>query len=98
MSTMKCRACGKPIMFINTIKGKSMPVDVRELKFIPDTNGTNKYVTPEGEVWPGVPAKDEDLDVHIGYISHFATCTNPDYFRNRPRKSERKKAVSDMDE
>ena len=86
----RCRACGKPILFIKTAKGKTIPVDVRPLQFVPDANGRSLYVTDEGDVIHGVPAQEMDPDKHTGYISHFATCTNPDDFRSRPRKKERK--------
>lgn len=91
--TVECRACGKPIMFLKTKKGKSMPVDAESLYFVPDLNGENMYVLPDGDVIRGCAAKDEDPDRHIGYISHFATCTNNEYFRNKhPRKKDRKEA------
>lgn len=90
MDIVKCRVCHKPMFFIETANGKQMPVDAKVLEFVPDTNGRDLYVTPEGDVLRGVPAKDEDPDVHVGYISHFATCTNPGYFRNRMRRGAKK--------
>ncbi len=84
-----CRACGKPIMFLKTLKGKTTPVDAEAVRFIPDLAGKNLYVLPDGGTMRGVDPKPEDKDQHIGYISHFATCTNPDFFRKR-NKSERK--------
>ena len=90
---IRCKACGRMIRFIKTTKGLSMPVDARGRSFVPDMAGKFKYVTEDGSVLSGVPAQDGDPDIHEGYISHFATCTNPDYFRNRkPRKKERKEA------
>ena len=84
-----CRACGKPIIFLKTLKGKTTPVDAEAVYFIPDLAGKNLYVLPDGGTMRGVEPKPEDKDRHIGYISHFATCTTPDFFRKR-NKSERK--------
>ena len=84
-----CRACGKPIMFLKTLKGKTTPVNAEAVEFVPDVNGRALYVLPDGTTAHGVAPEPGDPDVHIGYISHFATCTNPDFFRKR-NKSERK--------
>ena len=88
-----CRACGKEIMFIKTSKGKSMPVNPDARQFCPDLNGPDLYVLTDGSVLRGADAREEDKDKHIGFISHFATCTNPDDFRKKkPRKKDRKGA------
>lgn len=86
----QCRACGKSIFFIKTMKGKTMPVDAEPIQFVPDTNGLDKYVTLEGLVVPGVLPLPGDTDIHEGYISHFATCPSADAFRKQ-RKSDRKR-------
>ena len=89
----KCRGCGAQIMFIKTAKGKTMPVDTNSVMFVPDLNGKNLYVRPDGDVLRGCEAREEDKDKHIGYISHFATCPKADDFRKtKPRKKERKEA------
>lgn len=88
-SVIQCRACGARILFIKTVKGKSMPVDAEPVSFVPDTNGFAKYVTRDGLVVTGVIPLPGDKDVHEGYISHFATCPSADAFRKK-RKSERK--------
>ena len=89
----RCRGCGKPIKFIKTSNGKTMAVNEKLLKFVPDVTGKHLYIMTDGTVLRGVPAREEDPDVHVGFISHFATCTNPDDFRNRKlRKKDRKEA------
>jgi len=85
-----CRACGARIIFIKTVKGKTMPVDAEPVSFVPDDNGFAKYVLSDGIVVRGVPPLPGDRDVHEGYISHFATCPSADAFRKN-RKSDRKK-------
>lgn len=87
-----CKACRARIMFLKTRNGKTAPVDADAVEFVPDVNGRALYVLPDGTTAHGVAPKPGDPDVHIGYISHFATCTNPDFFRKR-NKSRRKEAA-----
>ena len=87
-----CKACQARIMFLKTVKGKTTPVDADAVESVPDVNGRALYVLPDGTTAHGVAPEPGDPDVHIGYISHFATCTNPDFFR-KPRKKERKAAT-----
>lgn len=86
---LKCRACGAGIMFLRTLNGKTMPVDMEPRYFVPDLNGPGLYVMPDGTVIRGARPMAGDKDRHVGYISHFATCTNPEYFR-KARKKDRK--------
>lgn len=88
-NTTRCRACKAEITFITTTKGKSMPVNVEPVQFVPDVNAKNVYVLPDGIVVHGVEPMPGDPDVHVGYISHFATCPKAHYFRRRT-KAERK--------
>ena len=84
-----CRACGAPLIFIKTIGGKSIPCNTEQVRYKKVSGGTQKIVLPTGEVISGELAKLEDVE-GVGYISHFATCSNPDFFR-KARKSDRKK-------
>ena len=90
MNTTSCRGCGAPIGFIKTVAGKSIPVDPEEVTYWQKTGGSKKIVTPNGEVVSAELEGDPQTATGIGFVSHFATCTNPDYFR-KPRKSTRKK-------
>ncbi len=78
-----CKACGARMLFVETVKGKRMPVDLEPVEFVPDLNGRNKYVLEDGNVVTGVPAEPGDQDKHRGYISHFATCPYGARFRRR---------------
>ena len=93
MKTYRCKACDAQILFIKTVKGKTMPVDAESRYFVPDTNGKALYVLADGSVMRGAEPREEDKDKHIGFISHFATCPAADQFR-RPRKSDRKKGCA----
>ena len=83
-----CRACNAPIIFIKTKAGKSIPCDAESVTFLP--NGDDLFVLPDGTTMRGKAMNVEGPAAKIGYTSHFATCTNPDFFR-KPRKSDRKK-------
>ena len=85
-----CRACQAPIIFIKTVGGRTMPCDAELVYYIQKAGGSKKIVTPNGEVLSAEITDDPEKATGIGYTSHFATCTNPDFFR-KPRKSDRKR-------
>jgi len=86
----QCRACGAPIGFIKTKAGKTVPVDADGWTFLPEPNGKQMFVMPDGSTERGTAMNAEGPAVKVGYISHFATCPEADKFR-KPRKSDRKK-------
>lgn len=67
-----------------------MPVDADSMAFLPDPEGKELFVMSDGTTERGSSENAKGPDVMVGFISHFATCTNPDYFR-KSRKSTRKK-------
>ena len=85
-----CRACQAPIIFIKSVGGKSIPCDEKEVYYIQKAGGSQKIVTKNGEVLSAELTENMFKATGIGHISHFATCTNPDFFR-KPRKSDRKR-------
>lgn len=89
--TTTCRGCGKPIAFIKTKNGKSIPVDPEPITFIPELD-YDKFVLPDGTVQRGQAAEETvKEEVLTGYRSHFATCPAADDFRRKKNKSERTK-------
>ena len=80
--TVRCRRCQKEIAFIQTVKGKSMPVNPTSIYFVP-AGGPNTYVMLDGTVQRGREPQYADKNTQIGYISHFATCPDADKFRKR---------------
>jgi len=78
----QCRACGKEILFIRTVAGKSMPCDAEPIRFRPmsrfGTEQNENFVTPDGRVYRGV--RDPE-GTELGYRSHWASCTNAKDFR-----------------
>lgn len=69
MRTVRCRECGAEIFFGVTHQGKRTPIDAK-----PTTGFV--IVDDEPDSPPVVSGK--------VYVSHFATCTNPERFR-KPR-------------
>lgn len=70
----KCKACGKKIAFIETEKGKKMPVDAEK----------TTIVRQNGEVQTGPELKlivNEHGEMVAGYVPHWSTCSSPDKFR-----------------
>lgn len=83
MKTTNCRACGAEIMFLKTVKGKTMPVDVEPVRFTEGEGGKEKFVLISGEV---VNGRTDPGGAYEGYVSHFATCPEADTFRKRRGK------------
>ena len=83
MKTTTCKACGKPIVWIRTTKGKSMPCDAEPVAYKEIKGGKEKIVTPNGEVISCTfDAKPEEM-TGIGYIPHWSTCPQANSFRKR---------------
>ena len=79
----RCIKCGKPIVWIRTTKGKSMPCDADPVAYREERGGKEKIVTPNGEVISGTfDAKPEEM-TGIGYIPHWSTCPQANSFRKR---------------
>ena len=80
-----CNKCGRPISFIQTKRGKMMPVDGFSLQIIPDKEGP-LYINESGEMIRGrVVGMEGPATVKV-WQSHFATC--PVLNKDRPRKTE----------
>lgn len=85
--TQKCRACGAPIMFLKTAKGKTMPVDEGAVFFKAHPDGKELFILGDGSTMRGNQVSDRAEGDQFGYISHFATCPNADDFRKRGKKA-----------
>ena len=48
MNITKCRACERPIGFIKTKAGKTVPVDAESVNFLPDPTGKELFVLVDG--------------------------------------------------
>ena len=79
----KCRACGAPISWIKTRSGRVMPVNAMGERYKPEPEGKALFVTKDGRVERGTRYPDRNLNVCIGYISHFATCPKAEEMRKK---------------
>ena len=84
-----CRSCAADVRWVRTTAGKLMPLDPdpRDDGNIIDTGRTAQgrgsgrvpvveYVDPDAPTLPG-------LDPPVRYVSHFATCDDPERWRRR---------------
>ena len=79
----KCRSCGAEIVWIKMASGKKMPCDASPVTYWAKMGGTEKIVTPNGEVVSCELQGDHADATGIGYISHFSTCPNAAKHRRR---------------
>ena len=79
----RCKKCGKEIVWIKTPGGKSMPCDPNQVVYYKKKGGSQKIVTPNGEVVSAELSGSPGTETGVGYISHFATCPAADQFRRR---------------
>ena len=74
-----CRKCGEPLIFIQSKRGRAIPCDP-DLATHVLTPGV-VVVTPDGQVLRGT---EESKETSVqGYTSHFATCSEPNFFRKK---------------
>lgn len=83
MKTTTCKACGRPIVWIRTTKGKSMPCDAEPVAYKEVKGGKEKIVTLNGEVISCTFDAEPDDMTGIGYISHWSTCPQANSFKKR---------------
>ncbi len=72
---VKCKACGKPIMFQpyfnDDIKRKCLPVNPQAVYYEEDTNGDARILTSTGRIVRGFVFLQGSC---VGYIPHYMTC------------------------
>ena len=89
MKIVKCKSCGAPIVWIETVNGKSMPCDAEAVEYQENRKGKSQIVTESGNVVRGdivANAPDTLLPKVVdgtGYISHFATCPYANQHRRK---------------
>ena len=81
--TSVCRGCGALMIWIPTPAGKAMPCDPDQLTYWQKKGGSQKIVTPNGEVVSAELEGPPEKATGIGYRSHFATCPRSEDFRRK---------------
>lgn len=79
----RCKSCGADIIWIKTNNGKSMPCDPDQVLYKQKKGGAATTVTPNGEVVKCELNVDPEDATGIGYIPHWATCSNADQHRKK---------------
>ena len=88
MKTYTCKGCGKPIVWIRTSGGKSMPCDAQAVAYKAEAGAKGKVVTPNGEVISCIFDGDPQEMTGIGYVPHWSTCQQAEKFRKRDESHE----------
>lgn len=88
MSTIRCRACGKPIIYMKTQAGKSMPCDAELVPYWGSETGTKRVLNHSGELVRCELAGNHDDVTGVGRTPHWGTCTSPNQFRKRGKTHE----------
>lgn len=83
MTNTRCRACGKPIVYMKTKAGKSMPCDEHLRLYWQSENGSQRVITHSGEVVRCELTGDPQKASGMGRTPHWGNCTQPDQFRKR---------------
>ena len=78
-----CRSCHAPILFVTMKSGKSMPCDPALVPFWANPNAKGKVVMQTGEVVSCDFDGPIDEMTDVGYIPHWATCTDPNGHRRK---------------
>ena len=80
----KCKACGRDIIWIMSPAGKAIPCDPVAVPYRKAEKAKEKIVTLNGEVVSCVYDDDiEHAPQALGFIPHWATCTEPERFRRK---------------
>lgn len=80
---MLCKKCKKPIIFIRTTAGKSMPCDTYFTYYKETSGGQDRIITPNGETISCTILPDSTNADGYGYVPHWATCAHADSFRRK---------------
>lgn len=76
MQTASCSACGAPIRWATTTKGRRMPID-------PDPHPQGNIILEHLGEGVAPIAHVNAGPIEGGYRSHFVTCPNADDFRRK---------------
>ena len=84
-----CRGCGAPLEWIRTTEGRSMPVDPEPV-FVIEGQGTDSFITDEGEVITGRRARPEEerRDLPVAFVPHWKTGPAADTFRRKKKAAD----------
>lgn len=83
MTRSTCRGCGRPIVWIQTSAGKSMPCNTVPVPYWAKPKAAGKVITQNGEVISCELKGDLSKATGLGYVSHFSTCPQASKFKKK---------------
>lgn len=91
MSTFKtrpCKACKRPIHFVQTVSGKLMPCEVEEVSFVIAAGVAiegklETFITLDGETKRGIRMQTRTEKTFIGYVPHWQNCPGIKTFKRK---------------
>ena len=83
MRVTACKGCGRPIVWIRTGNGKSMPCDAQPVVYKAVEGGKDRVVMPNGEVLSCTFDADTDEVTGVGYLPHWSSCPQAGKFKKR---------------
>lgn len=78
-----CKSCGAEIFWVETTKGKKMPLNKKAIPFWENPYSKHSIVTASGKVIKCDLSGNRDEVSGFGYTSHFSTCPEAKKFRRR---------------
>lgn len=81
--TCYCKGCGKKIVWIQTVNGKSMPCDPGMVTYWEKPGAAGKVITPNGMTLSCEFEGDIQNATGIGYRPHWATCPEAKKFKEK---------------
>lgn len=82
----RCRSCGKPIVFMRTSAGRSMPCEPDLQFYWRNPEGSQTVINHAGELVRCELKGAMDESSGLGRVIHWGICDNPDRFRKRRKK------------
>lgn len=88
MSESQCRACGKPLVYMKTKAGKTMPCDAMLRMYWQSDEGSQRVLNHAGELVRCELIGTPEQASGMGRTPHWGNCTSPDQFRKRGKQNE----------
>ena len=87
MRCQPCKACKRPIHFVKTLSGKSMPCEVELVPFVVASGvaiegAVQTFITDDGETKKGIRLETRAANAFYGYLVHWQKCPAAKTFRN----------------
>ena len=82
----KCRECGRPIVWVRTRAGRSMPCDPGLRIYWAAEGAPGKILTPQGDLISCTLEGDERTGSGVGYLPHWGSCPGAETIRRQTKE------------